>query len=57
MKIKNIKIEGYIFVKDPYEDIWICKNHNLMSGDIKLINEIMPKLKHIEALFDNHKKG
>lgn len=48
MKLTKIKIEGYIFEKE--EGSWICKTHNLMTGDIRLVSEIMPKLKEIEKV-------
>ena len=49
MIINRIKIETYIFEKDEGE-MWVCRNHNLMSGDMANLNEIMPKLKQIEEL-------
>ena len=49
MKIYSIKInKAYIFDKE--DGVWVCRNHGLMTGDIKLVNEIMPKLKEIEEL-------
>ena len=48
MKPTKIKIEGYIFEKEDH--LWICKNHNLTTGDIKIVSQIMPKLKEIERV-------
>lgn len=54
MKLESIKInKSYIFDKE--DGSWYNKNHNLMSGDIKIINEIMPKLKQIEDILNTKK--
>ena len=54
MYVDKIKLDEYIFVKE--EDGWHCKNHNLMSGDMQYLAEIMPKIKKIEQMLLNDKE-
>ncbi len=54
MQISRIKIEGYIFEKEEGDMHWTCRNHNMMVGDIKIINQIMPKLVEIEKILNKH---
>lgn len=54
MKITKIKLDEYIFLKE--ESGWVCKNHNLMSGDMHYLAEIMPKIQKIEKLLLNERE-
>lgn len=51
MYVSKIKIDEYIFAKE--EDGWHCKNHNLMSGDMQYLSEIMLKIEEIEKILLN----
>ena len=50
MKLDSIKVNKiYLFEKND-NGYWCCRNHNLMGGDMEIINKVMPNLKKIEEI-------
>lgn len=49
MELRSIKINKY-YLFEKEEDCWICKTHNIMSADAKIISKIMIELEKIEDI-------